>query len=460
MSESIITHSIKGEIKNTLSLGLPLIASQLIYASSGFIGTAMVAHLGQNELAASVLVSMIWMTLSVLFFGILNASSVLVAHQYGARNEKAISDIMGQSYILGLGICVFMMLILLCLPYLLQYCDQPPVVLELAYQYVHSLILTIPGLILLIIGEQFLAAVGKSKIVLRISILVVPIEIPLIYLFIFGKFGFPKCGIAGIGYGFAVTYTISAIGLIAYLIMSKQYQRYKIFSAINKIDFVYIKELLRVGTPMGVMHVIEVGAFAIATLFMAHFGTTMLAAHQIVLQYLAFSITLVFAVSQAVTIRVGHAVGRDDLIGVKYASYVGMLLNFCCVVFIGLAYIFFPELFFRLDIDIHNPNNQTLMHDAATMLSIAGVLLMFDNFRIIGFGVLRGLKDTRFPMFASLISFWLVGLSTALLFGHTFHLQGKGIWWGLTFGIAVGALLMFVRIQWLLPRVDLKKLME
>ena len=106
MSDPTIHHSIKSEIKNTLSLGIPLIASQLIYACSGFIGTAMVARLGEEALAASVLVSMIWMSLSVFFFGILNAVSVLVSHQYGARNDKAISDIMGQAFLFGMMICI------------------------------------------------------------------------------------------------------------------------------------------------------------------------------------------------------------------------------------------------------------------------------------------------------------------------------------------------------------------
>src|SRR5690349_17405096 len=98
MPHTNLIHSIKSELKDTLSLSIPLVSSQLIYACSGFIGTAMVAHLGQEALAASVLVSMIWMSLSVLFFGILNSISVLVSHQFGAKNNRAISEIMGQAF--------------------------------------------------------------------------------------------------------------------------------------------------------------------------------------------------------------------------------------------------------------------------------------------------------------------------------------------------------------------------
>ena len=460
MSLNPIAHSIKSEMKSTLSLSIPIISSQLVYASSNFISTAMVARLGENALAASVLVSMIWMTLSVLFFGILNSVSVLIAHQYGAKNNNAISEIMGQSYLLGIIVSVCIIILLCSMPLFLHWTTQPPAVLELAYQYMFALLWTVPGLVILIISEQFLAGINHAKLVLYISFLVVPIEIPLIYFLIFGKFGLPACGVAGVGYGFAITYTLTAIGLLLYLVKSQYYRHFRIFNGINKINLHYLKELVSIGLPIGFMHVIEVSTFALTTFWIAWFGTTMLAAHQIVFQYLSFAITLVFAMSQAVTVRVGHAVGRQDLLGVRYASYVGMMLNFVCIVIVALAFYLQPEFFLRLDIDIYNPSNADLVRDASILLSICGILLLFDNFRIIGFGALRGLKDTRFPMYSSFLGFWLVGLTTAYLLSTVFHLEGRGIWWGLTAGIASGAIIVLLRLRYLLRRVDLSKIVD
>jgi MATE family multidrug resistance protein len=460
MSYDTYLHSIKSEIKDTLSLSIPLVASQLIYACSGFIGTAMVAHLGQDALAASVLVSMIWMSLSVFFFGVLNSISVLVSHQFGANNDKAISEIMGQAFILGVIVTIVMILLLCSMPFFLRFTAQPAEVMKLAIQYMHALLWTIPGLVVLIICEQFLAGANRAKLVLRISLLVVPIEIPLIYLLIFGKFGLPACGVAGIGYGFATTYSIVAICLTCYLVKSRYYQRFGIFKSIRRIDLHWLMELIRVGLPMGCMHVIEVSTFAVATFWIARFGTTMLAAHQIVMQYLGFAITLVFAMSQAVTVRVGHAVGKQDITGIRLAIYVGMLLNFICILMVAIAFNLFPHFFLRLDMDINNSSNALLMRDASVLLAIGGILMLFDNFRIIGFGALRGLKDTKFPMYSSFVAFWVIGLSLAYLFGFNFALNGSGIWWGLTLGIASGAVIVFMRVQWLLKRVDLNKILD
>jgi len=445
-------YSVKHEIKKNLSLSIPLVASQLIYALSSFIGTAMVSHLGKDALAASVLVTMIWLALSVLFFGMLNSVSVLISHQYGAKDHQAISETMGQSFLLGLVVCVFIILILLCMPLFLQWSSQPPAVLKLASQYMFALLWTIPGLITLIITEQFLAGVGRAKIVLHISFIVVPIEIPLIYFLIFGKGGLPACGIAGVGYGFAVTYTATAIGILCYLWHAKQYQSYGIFKKIGTLHFSRMKELIRIGLPMGFMHVIEVSTFTVATFWIAQFGTTPLAAHQIVMQYLGFAITITFAMSQALTVRVGHVMGELKLSGIHFAIKVGILISVICTAVVASGFYFYPHFFIQLDFNIHDPNNMALLRSASLLLSISAVLMLIDNFRIMGFGALRGLKDTRFPMYASFVSFWLLGLPSAYLLGFVLHLQASGVWWGLTFGILSGAIIIYCRLRYLLSR--------
>lgn len=453
MSYSIQAHLIKSEIKENITLSAPLIASQLVYASSGFIGTAMVSRLGEDALAASVLISMIWASLSVLFFGILNSVSVLVSHQHGAKNKIAISEIMGQAVILGIVNSIAILVLLKSASYLLQYSHQPETVLVLANQYIDALLWTIPSLVMLIIYEQFLAGIGQTKLVLRISLLIVPLEIPLIYALIFGKWGLPQCGVAGIGYGFAITYTVTAIGLILFLKHRVFYKKYAIFSNILKKNFGYLKELTHVGLPIGFMHLIEISAFTITTFWIAYFGTTILAAHQLTLQFLGFFITIVFAMSQAVTIRIGHVMGEKNFSAVKYAAYVGIALNFLIMFVVFVVCIAFPKYLLMIDIDIHDPKNQALVQNATALISIAGVLMIFDSFRIIVFGALRGLKDTRFSMYASLIGFWVVGLSAAYSLGFVFHYSGQGIWWGVTIGIISAALIVYCRMRMLLKKI-------
>lgn len=448
------------ELKKNLSVSVPLICAQLIYASSGFIGTAFVARLGQDALAASILVSTVWLSVSVLFFGILNAVCVLVSHQYGAGNKVKISEIMGQSFKLGLVLSVLIILLMLTLPWFLKLSTQPPMVLKLATSYVYALTWTIPSLILLIIYEEFLAGINLAKIVLRISIAIVPIEIPIIYALIFGKFGLPKCGVAGIGYGFAITYTLTAIYLTWHFSTSKYYKDFALYKNLFKVQWRHLRDLVAIGTPIGLMHTIELTTFMILTFWMARFGTTMLAAHQIVFQFLSFVTTFVFAMAQAVTIRVGHEVGHMKVKNIGIANAVGFAITTLVMSMMAIAFYYAPNFFLSIDINVHDPKNHALMMHAAQLLGICGVFMVIDSIRIIGFGALRGLKDTSFPMYATIISSWILGLSFSYYLAFHTHMQGYGIWLGLTLGNVVGALLIVYRIHSQLKRLDLKTVLD
>ncbi len=447
--------STKQEIKQTLLLSLPLVISQIIYASSTFFSTMMVSSLGKDTLAATVVVNMLWTLLSVFFFGMLNSICSLVAHHNSSKNYLEIGKIMGTGFILSFIISVLLILLLFSIPFILHLSHQPPHVLAIATKYNYSLIWMIPALILLISYEQFFAGINKTKLVLRISLFVVPLEIVLIYLLMFGVHKHSGTGVSGIGYGFAVSYTLTAILLTIYLLMKKHYQPYHIFKNIFKPDWIVLKKLIHIGYPTGLVQIIEVGAFSIITFWIGHFGTTLLAAHQIAIQYFIFIITLVFSMSQAVMIRVTHFMGQGNRQSLYTASFVGLILNGIVMFCIACAFYFAPLFFIGLDLNHHNPAHTDLIQEASTLLRVVGLILFVDNFRIIGMGALRGLKDFHSPFYITLFSFVCVACPAAYLLGFTFNHGGVGIWWGMFFGVFVGAILTQYRLQQKLKQLSL-----
>jgi multidrug resistance protein, MATE family len=448
---------IKSEALQNMKLSLPLIASQVLYSSTGFLATLMLAHLGQNILAATVLIGMIWAALSVTFFGVLNAVSVLVSHQYGAKNTRAISSIMSQAWILSVIFIVIILALLSTAPYFLHLTHLPSSVLDLSTRYLRAIRLWVPSLVFMIMLEQFLIGVGKTRLVMWVSAILVPLQIGLIYCFVFGKCYLPKTGIAGVGYGVSIADTLGVLALVIYLLRAKQFKAYRLFTQFN-YHWRYLKELIQVGIPIGMMRLIEVGAFTIMTYAIAYFGTLQLASHQIVFQFLGIMITIVFAMSQAVTVRVGHAVGALNRDGVNYAIGVGMGVNACVMLLLATILFLFPHWLISLDINVHDEKNYRLVHQVTAIFHVVAFLMIFDNFRIIGFGALRGIKDTRFPMIASLIAFWVVGLSLGLILGFVYNIQATGIWIGMTIGILSGALIILLRLKNRLRSIDLAKI--
>ena len=461
MSQNVEHHSVKNEIKRTFSLGMPLVISQLTIACSPLITVAMVARLGQAALAASILVSSAYWALTTLFTALFNAVGVLVAHQYGAKNEKAICEITGQAFLLAFLMSALLMIILACLPYFLNWHTQPIAVAQLAHNYLHSLIFTIPGLMIWVVIAQCLIGMGHTRTILVMNIFGMPLEISVIYLLIFGKLGLPAYHIAGAGYGLAITFIVEIVCIVLFLLTSKRYKTLKIFSRIGTLHKAYLKELIRIGFPLGLMGFIEASTFAVITLWMARFGTTLLAAHQILMQYLGFFIVMVFAISETIAIRVGHAVGRQDLMGIHYATYVGVGLSFFSTCFFAFFFHFFPHYFLTIDININDPVNKDLVKTASLFLSMLSVFLLIASvYLTIGFGALRALKDTRFIMTVSLLSFWIMGLGLAFLFCFVFHFTGSFLWVGLTLGNVIGMVVLIARWFYLIRHVDLAKLVH
>src|SRR6202008_1033467 len=98
-----------------------------------------------------------------------------------------------------------------------------------------------------------------------------------------------------------------------------------------RIDWGLMRQLVVIGAPIAVAFLLEYGLFSAAALLMGRLSTTALAAHQIALQITAILFMVPFGISMAATVRVGHAVGRNDASAVKRAGFVAMLLGIALV---------------------------------------------------------------------------------------------------------------------------------
>jgi multidrug resistance protein, MATE family len=442
------------EVKQSLRLSMPLMASQFVQASSTFVGTIIIAHLGHVALAASGLVASSWMALVLLFFGVLNAISILTAQNCGAKRYNDATQIIVQGFYWGILLSIPIMLLLWYEPLLLRFTGQSPAVMIYATRYVHSLIFAILPVSFLIVMEQFLIGIGKTRLVLWMSVIQIPFEILANYAFTFGKFGFPKMGIAGVGYGFALVFTLAALIIALYLARSRVSEKFPVFKKLRDFNAHHFAEIFKVGWPIGIMIGAEIGFFAALAFMMGRFGEMALAAHQIALQYLSLAITMVFGISQATGVRIGQAIGRRDLLGIQQAYYASLIIGFSLMLLAGIVYISLPDLLIRLDLSTQAQHLQALEHIARLFLVIVAVFQLIDSIRIVNIGALRGLKDTRASLLISLISFWGIALCFAYLFGFSLHFGGQGLWWGLVLGDFCGMLLLTRRFHRKIAHLD------
>ena len=165
-----------------------------------------------------------------------------------------------------------------------------------------------------------------------------------------------------------------------------------------------------------------------------------------------------YAMSQAITVRVGVNVGQIDKKGVIYASYAGIAMGFLISLVIFLLLTLFPLRMLSIDLDIHE--NKKIVQAAIPLFFILGIYQVFDSIRILEAGALRGLKDTKFTMYVNIFCFSILGVLLAYLIGIVLNYNVQGIWYGLTFGIILGAIALFFRLKKIIKQADLSQLLK
>ena len=382
----------------------------------------------------------------------------MVSQSYGAKDIKGISLCFKQGLIMSLIFALPMMLFMRFSPVILTWTGQDPVVIKFAKPFFYALIWAMLPTNLMVLISSFLTGITKTRIAMFMSIVIVPIEIFFYYVFLYGKFGMPKFGLAGIGYALTVSNTLTAIFFLCYLYFSTEFKNYNLFVRWWKINKKFLLELIRVGLPMGAMFCIEVALFAVVAIMMGKLGTTVLAAYQISYQYLMIALVVIFGLTQSVAVRVGNEVGRNNRSSLKLVVLVNIGMTLGIVSVFSIFYLFFPKVAISIDLDVQAANLRSLVDLTVNFLSIVAVIILVESIRIINLGALRGLKDTKFPMFVSMLGYWCIAFPCSYLLAFKLKLGGAGILWGIVIGLSITGIILFIRFNRLVKYIDLKSL--
>lgn len=429
-----------------LKLAFPLALTGILQSSVFFFETMFLAHLGKDILAAGALVTWLFGTLIVTLFGTLSSINILIAHKFGANDDQSILEIVRDGFWLAVLCAPPMFLLFWNMAPIFLLFGQSPAIVVLAKAYLHAIAWGVLPNVIMIALLEVIMGLGRARLLLIIGVITVALTIFLSFALIFGEFGFPTLGIAGAGWGMTISYWIATLILVIYVILDKELRHY--FSLVFcPAKPTYWLELLQLGTPMGIMYCVELAFFFALTLIMGSFGVLVMAANQLVLQYMVALMQVIFSIAQAITVRIGHLLGAGDKRSAEHTGYIGVFLCTVMMVFIGIIYNLWPEALISIDIDVNSPDNAEMLQYAVQFLMICAIFQIVEAMRITLFGALRGLKDTRFTLSMSIISFWAIALPLGYLLTTYTGLGATGYWWGMVFGAGAGVVLLFWRFK-------------
>lgn len=434
-----------GEFQALFTLGWPLIVAQLAQNALLTTDVIMMGWLGPRYLAAGALANAFFICFQLLGIGIVGAVAPMVAQALGARDFRSVRRTVRQGFWVGIILVVALFPLLWNIRPIYHFLGQDPELAVMAERFVHYAIWLFFPALMIIVVRSFLAAHGSTRVILLITICGVVVNAFADYALMFGNWGFPRLDLAGAGIATTTVNFVMLALMILYVQMHRRYRRYHIFARFFKPDWPRFWQIWRVGTPIGLMLLAEVGLFTAAALLQGWLGADEVAAHQIALQLASLAFMVPLGISQATTVRVGLAYGEGNPEGIRKAGWASLAATLIFMSTTCAAFLLFPRALVGLFLDPANPENANTLALAASYLTIAALFQLVDGAQVSAGAALRGLTDTNMPLVIALVGYWAVGFPVAYLCGFTFNMRGVGIWLGLAAGLAAAAIALTIR---------------
>jgi MATE family multidrug resistance protein len=446
------SHHLTIELTETLKLAAPMALTQLGQIAMTTTNLVLIGRIGDEAVAAAGLASTIYFIGFTLGIGLMAAVAPLAAQAFGAGEPALVRRALRT----GLWVALLVSLPIMAFPLrgepILRALGQAPMTSHLAQDYLFGLAWGVMPALWFQAIRSFMGALNRPQPILRITLAAIPANALLAYLLIYGAFGLPKLGLFGAGLATTTVNFGMFLGGLWFVTQRKPFSDYRIFTRVWRIDWISMRQIVVIGAPISIAILLEYGVFSSAGLLMGPIGTAALAAHQIALQVVSILFMVPLGVGMSATIRVGHAVGRNDPAAIKRAGYVAMLLGTLLSAILTLAVIFARFPIVRLFLGDATMNGET-GGLAASLLAVGATLFVTDGLQGTAVGALRGLKDTRIPLLVAAISYWLIGFPAAYALAFFTPFGAIGVWIGLSVGTAVNATLLVLRFRWLAIRL-------
>ncbi|MCY4207508.1 MAG: MATE family efflux transporter [Roseovarius sp.] len=432
-----------GHATTLLALGLPLVGSHLAQIAIGVTDNIMLGRYSVEALAAGTLGWSFAFVLFIMGSGFAFAVLPMVASAVATHNRRQVrrATRMGMWISTLYGIAVMPFLIW-SKPIFIAL-GQESKIAELASTYLAILSIGLVASLVVMVLKSYLAALERTQAVFWITVVAAILNGFLNYALIFGNFGAPELGLKGAAAASVIVQFATLFVVVAYCMLVTP--KYALFSRLWRLDSEGFRRVFQLGWPIGLTNLAESGLFSATALMMGWVGTLSLAAHGIATQLAAMTFVVHLGLSQAATVRVGQAAGRNDGISLRDGAKVTMAVSAIFALLTIGIYLTAPELLLGLFLDANDPDRSEIMSIGVSLLVVAALFQLVDGGQVIALGLLRGLQDTKVPMMHAVVSYWLVGIPSCYIIGFWIGWGGVGIWLGLVVGLLCASILMSYR---------------
>ena len=435
----------RAQARAVLGLGLPLIGSHMAQFGLHVTDTIMLGWYGVTDLAAGALGATVFFAFFTFGSGYANAVMPMVATAAARDDETEVRRATRMGLWLSLIFAALAMPVFLSATPILRGLGQEEAVSVLGGAYLAIVGLGLGPALMVMVLKSYLAALGRTQVVLWVTVAAVFVNILFNWIFIFGNLGAAELGARGAALSSVVVQLFTLAVMLGYAVWLPALRRYAIMVRFWRPDWPALRAVNALGLPIGLAMLAESGMFAASAVMMGWLGTQTLAAHSIALEITAMFFMIHMGLSNAATVLVGRARGRRDLPGLRAAARASVIISMAVAVTTMGIYLLLGEVMVGAFLSPDDPERAVIVPLGVTLLWVAALFQLADGGQAMAMGLLRGIQDTKVPMVIAAVSYWLIGIPAGYALAFLLGLEGVGLWFGLVVGLSVAALALMRR---------------
>lgn len=434
---------------NLTYLGVPIIIGQLGNLILNFADTLMIGHHSTEELAAAAFVNNMFTLVIIFAIGFTYAVTALVGTLYGQEKTHRIGELMKSAVAANTCMAVFLSVIMTALYLNVHRLGQPEELLPLIRPYFLIQLVSLPFVCWFNTFRQFTDGITDTKVAMWILVSGNVMNIFGNWILIYGHLGIPEMGLIGAGLSTMISRIVMAIVMAGVFFFGRKYREYRKgwrLGHTNRTDF---RQITVLGLPLALQMGMEAAAFSLSSLMVGWFGTTSLAAHQVMLTISQLGYMIYYGLAAAVAVRISNFMGQRDYTSVRRTATAGIHLVFLLALFTSVPVFLCRHIIGGLFTD---------NADVISMVSMTIVPFMIyqfgDGMQCNYANALRGIAVVRPLTWIAFIAFFVVSLPLGYFFGVVMDHRLLGVWYAFPFGLTTAGILYYVYYQKGLKRIE------
>lgn len=451
-----IKRSWKEQIIHTLALFLPLLMGQLAATSMGVVDTVMAGAAGTLELSGVAIGSSIFWPSELMVVGMALAIHPLIANLVGSGELEKVPLRMQIATVCCVSCAMVIGIVIMFVPEVYNLFDSVDKdMVSIGQGYLIAVGLAMPGFAMFNVLRAYWEGLGKTLPTLFFGCTALLLNIPLNYIFIFGKFGMPQLGGIGCGVATAITIYLTVVCMLIYIRKAEAFANVRIYTKWLPMTWTQISSFMKLSLPLGVAGMIETLCFSLVAIMLSPFGPVVVASHTIAMNVSGLLAIVPIALSATASIDVGEAMGTKSWDNAKQRAIsstsialafyvVGATILFTCAEAIAGLY----------------SNDLEVLLLAPVLMMYCCVFFLPETLQVMSVGILRGFKDSKTIFIVTIVAYWVIGMPIgyALGYGHLGEglLGAEGFWLGFIISLTAASVLLVGRLIYIFAkRIDI-----